>query len=199
MPPRPPAQIAVAAVLTAGACLVGGLGWPVPRRTTAGWQVAAVPPSLLVVVLATCGLCLLAGVLLTRPRSLGSPLATLTWWGVAVAALTGQVWNDLYLAALSTAGGGIVPVFGWVSTAVPAALVGLATRGAGREAHLRATLGTGIVTLPPVGLGWAFAAAGGPGDGLAGGLWSAGLLGVLPLALAIAATRPPLQPAAPVG
>jgi hypothetical protein len=198
MTPPPLTQAGAAAVLTAGACLVGALGWPVPRRTAAGWQVATVPPSLLVVVLATCGLCLVVGALLTRPGALGSPLATLTWWTVGIASLAGQVWNDLYLAALSTAGGGIIPVFGWVFTAVPVLLVGRATRGAGRAAHLRATLGTGIVTLPPVGLGWALA-AGGPGGGLAGGLESACLLGLLPLALAIAATRPPLEPAAPVG
>jgi hypothetical protein len=109
---------------------------------------------------------------------------------MAVASVLAQVWNDLYFAALADTGG-IIPVFDWLFTFVPALVVGLVVRRHGPAAHLRATIGVSVVSLPMLGLGWALAtqqdsilAA------LTGGLYTAAFFGVLPLVVAVAITRP---------
>jgi hypothetical protein len=181
---------AVAVALTVLACGVGALGWPLPERTTSGWQVTDVAPSLLALVLATAVLSLSVGTMLVR-RSLDSPGRTAIWVVLGSASMPAQVWNDLYLAALAGPGG-VIPVFGWAFTFVPAVAAGLLARSAGRVAHSRATLGTAVVTLPMVGLGWSlYGSADGVASGLFGSLWSAGILGVLPVLIALAITRPP--------
>jgi hypothetical protein len=187
-----PARIAGTAVLlTALASLLGSLRWPVPTRTTSGWQVADVAPSLLAAVIATGLVCLVTAAVLVRPGTLGSTAATATWWVLAVASVAAQVWNDLYFAALAT-DGGIIPVFDWLFSFVPALVVGLVARRSGPSVHLRATLGTGIVTLPMLGLGWALAAqADSLGTAVAGGLYAVAMFGALPLLVAFAITRPP--------
>jgi hypothetical protein len=189
---QPPALLAgVAAVLTVLACLVGTLRWPAPRRTTSGWQVADVAPSLLTVVIATGLVCLVVAALLVPARSLGSPAVAATWWGVAVASVFSQVWNDLYLAALADTGG-IIPVFLWLFTFAPALLVGLVARRHGRTVHLRATIATGVVTLPLLALGWALAAATeSVWHAVTGGLYTAVVFGAVPLAAAVLLTRVP--------
>jgi hypothetical protein len=189
--PRTVVLGAVAVGLTVAGCLVGALGWPVPERTTSGWQVAAVPGSLLVLVIGAAVVSLAVGTLLVRPTSLRSPVATVTWWSLGLASGFAQVWNDLYAAALG-GGGAVIPVLGWLFTFTPALLMGWVTRRSGRAAHLRATVGTGVVTLPMVGLGWAlYASSEGVPAGPLSGLWSTGILGVLPLLVAVAMTRPP--------
>ena len=187
---QPPALLGgVAVALTVLAALLGSLTWPVPRRVPSGWQVADVPPSLLALVGATGLGCLAVAALLVTPRSLGSRAATLTWWVLAAASVAAQVWNGLYLASLSSTGG-IIPVFLWLFTFVPALVVGLVTRRAGAAAHLRATLGIAVVTLPMLGLGWALAAQSDTvARALTGSLHTAAFFGVLPLVAAVALTR----------
>jgi hypothetical protein len=186
-----PVLLAGTAVTLSGlACLLGALRWPAPTRTTSGWQVADVDPSLLAMVVATGVVCLVIAAVLVTPRSLGSPVVAATWWVLAVASVVAQVWNDLYVAALADTGG-IIPVFAWTFTFVPALVVGLVARRHGPAVHLRATLGTGVVTLPMLTLGWALAAqADTVAVALAGGLYTAAFFGVVPLLVAVAVTRP---------
>ena len=187
---QPPALLGgVALALTVLAALLGSLTWPVPRRISSGWQVADVPPSLLALVGATGLGCLAVAALLITPRSLGSRAGTATWWVLAAASVAAQVWNGLYLASLSQTGG-TLPVFLWLFTFVPALVVGLVTRRSGAAVHLRATVGLAVVTLPMLGLGWPLAAqADTVGRALAGSLYTAAFLGVLPLVGAVALTR----------
>lgn len=191
--PRPPVLLAGAAVaLAVGACLLGSLGWARPERTTSGWQVAAVPASLLAVVVATGLVCLAVAVVLVRPSSLGLRPATGAWWAMALLSVGAQVWNDLYVAALGDDGGAVIPVFDWLFTFVPALVVGVVTRRQGRRTQLRATLGTGVVALPLLGLGWAlYGAFGGVAAGLGGGLYAAAVFGLVPFVLAVLLTRAP--------
>ncbi|MBY3554932.1 class-II aminoacyl-tRNA synthetase family protein [Modestobacter lapidis] len=187
---RSPALLAgVAVALTAAACLVGALDWPLPTRTTSGWQVADVAPSLLGMVIAVGVVSLVIAAVLVRPRTLGSPAVAATWWVMVVASVLAQTWNDLYFAALAGTGG-IIPIFDWLFTFVPALVVGLVARRHGRGVHLRATIGTGLVTLPMLGLGWALASqADTPAATLAGGLYTATVFGALPLVVAVLITR----------
>jgi hypothetical protein len=188
-----------AVVLTVLGCLLGALGWPRPAPTASGWQVTAVPAALLVLLVGTAFAGLAVGTLLVRP-SRHSPVVRATWWLLGLASVFAQVWNDLYLAALAGPGG-IIPVFGWAFSFVPAAVLGLLTRRAGRASHRRAVLGTAVVTLPMVGLGWAlYSSPDGVPTALLSALWSTGILGLLPVLLALAVTRPPPAPApAPAG
>ena len=188
---QPPALLAGTAVgLTALASLLGTQRWPTPTRTTSGWQVADVAPSLLAVVVGSGLVCLAVAAVLVTPRTLGSRLAAATWWGMAVASVLAQVWNDLYFAALA-GGGPIIPVFNWLFAFVPAMVVGLVTRRHGTAAHLRATIGTAVVTLPMLGLGWALATQQESAlAALAGGLYTTAFFGVLPLLVAVVITRP---------
>ena len=188
---QPPAQLAgIAVALTALACVIGALSWPAPTRTTSGWQVADVAPSLLALVAGTGLVCLAVAAALVAPRTLGSRTAAATWWVMAVAAVLAQVWNDLYFAALAGTGG-VIPVFDWLFTFVPALVVGLVVRRHGPAAHLRATIGTGVVTLPMLALGWALVSQQESTVGaLAGGLYATALFGALPLLVAVGVTRP---------
>jgi hypothetical protein len=139
----------------------------------------------------TTGLvCLAVAAVLVTPRTLGSRLATATWWVMAVTSVLAQVWNDLYFAALADTGC-IIPIFDWLFTFVPALVVGLVARRHGPAVHLRATIGIGVVTLPMLALGWGLAAqAGTLSHALAGGLYTSAFFGVLPLLVAVAITRP---------
>jgi hypothetical protein len=184
------AALVLASVLgTVGAALVGTLGWAVPRRTTSGWQVTDVPGELLAVLIATAVACVAGAALLTRPGRIG-PAVAATWWVMAAAAAFALVWDDLYLASLRGEGG-IIPVLDWAFTFVPALVVGLVARRRGPEAHLRTTIGIAVLTLPLSGLGWAVTSDEGTAVALAGAVYSAGLLGALPLAVAVLLTRPP--------
>lgn len=187
---QPPALLGGAAVaLTALAALVGTVRWPAPTRTSSGWQVADVAPSLFAAVFGTGVVCLLVAAVLIRPRTLGSSLVAATWWVLAVAAVLAQAWNDLYFAALADTGG-IIPVFIWVFTFVPTLAVGLVARRSGPAVHVRATLGVAVVTLPMLALGWALAAQSERlWHALAGGLYTAAVFGVLPFLAAAYLTR----------
>jgi hypothetical protein len=177
----------VTVLLTTGAALLGTLGWEVPTRTTSGWQVTDVPAELLAVLIATAAVCLAVAALLTRPGELG-PAVVATWWGMAAAAALALVWNDLYFASLR-GDGGIIPVFDWLFTFLPALLVGLVARRRGRTAHLRATMGIAVLTLPMFALGWAITSTADFGIAFAGALYTAGILGAVPLIVAVFLTR----------
>ena len=190
--------IGAATALTVAACAVGALGRPRPDPGH-GSGTAGVPASLLALLLVASAVCLLAGAVLTRPASLGTRTAVATWWLLVVLSLAGSAQQTVWLTSLDLWEEAI-PVFGWIYTALPAALVGLATARAGRSTHRRATLGTAVVTVPPVGLAWAVAAgADGFGSGLATGLWTAALLGAVPLAIAVVLTGRRVPRGAPVG
>ncbi|MGY1858008.1 hypothetical protein [Modestobacter sp. SYSU DS0290] len=196
--PGPLPLAAAAVLLTAAVGVVGSLDWPAPRRTLSGWQVADVPASLLALVVGAALVCLAVAALLTRPWALGSTAATATWGALAVAAAFAQGWNDVYFAALSDEGG-VIPVFDWLFTFVPVLLVGVAARSLGRRAHLRATVGMGVLTLPMLALGWALYGDAGLTEALFGSLYAAAIFGAVPLLIALAITRPGNRRPTPVG
>ncbi len=194
MPPRaaPPLIAGMAGALTVAASVAGALGWPVPDRTASGWQVTDVAPSLLLLVVGSAVVCLVVAAVLVRPATLGSALAAGTWWAMAVAAAAALVWHGVFLAALDATGGPVIPVFDWLFAFVPAFVVALASRRHGRAAQLRAALGTGVVTLPLVGLGWSLTdGSTGVLTAVLGGLYGAALFGLGPLAVATVLTLAP--------
>ena len=189
--------VAAAALLTVGAVLLGARSWAVPTRTTSGWQVIDVPTGVLTLLIAVAVVSGAVAAVLVRPHRSG-PLVAGRWWLLMAAAGAALVWNDLYLASLR-GDGGIIPVFDWAFTFVPALLIGLLTRRSGRAAHLLATLGTGVLTLPLLGLGWALVSDVGFGQTVGNALFSAGLFGVVPLVIAVGVTVPPTRRSTPVG
>lgn len=194
--PRPSLRLIGAGLgLTVLASLVGSFGWPAPRRTTSGWQVADVPPALLALVVGTAVVSAAVAVLLSRPGRLGLVVAT-TWWAVAGLAVAALVWNDVYLAALR-GDGGVIPVFAWLFTFLPVLLVGLVARRSGPVVHRRATLGLAVLVLPLFALGWPLASDARALVSFVGGLSSAVLFGLLPLAAAVFLSRAPRPPATP--
>jgi hypothetical protein len=179
----------VAGVLTLGAAVVGTAPWPLPAQGP-GWRVADVPPSLLVLVLGTAGICLAVAGVLVRPASLPGRLAPPLWWLAVLAAAFALGWNALHSAALSDlVVGAVLPVLDWLFTFLPAAVVGLATRRAGLRAQLRAMLGTAVVTVPLFTLGWALLDSSPGVVGVLEALHGGSLLGVLPVLLAVAGAR----------
>lgn len=178
-------------VLTCATTVLGALvPWPSPARTTSGWQVADVPASTAGLVAGAAVLCLVVAAVLVRPGSLPGRAAAVTWWVLALASAFALAWNALYSAALSAvASGAVIPVFHWLFTFVPAVVVGLTTRAAGPRAQLRATLGTALVTVPLFALGWALLLSSDVLDAVHGALWSTAVFGVVPLVVAVAATR----------
>jgi hypothetical protein len=75
-PGRDPFLLGGAAlVLAVLAALVGARGWPNPDRTTSGWQVADVSPSLLVLLAVVSVVCMAVAAALTRPWQLPWPVA----------------------------------------------------------------------------------------------------------------------------
>jgi hypothetical protein len=192
--PRPLVHLAGAAVaLTVVACLLGSLVWPLPERTLSGWQIADVPPSLFVLITGTAIGCLALVAALVRPASLGTRLARATWWALGFVSVFALIWNDLYFAALAgTEDGAVIPVFDWLFTFVPALVAGLVTRRRGRATQLRSAVGTAVVTLPMLGLGWSLTGR----DAsilraLSEGVYAAAVFGVVPLLIAIVLTRAP--------
>jgi hypothetical protein len=102
----------VATGLTLLACAIGAVGWPLPDRTTSGWQVAHVPAPLFAVVAGSAVVCLGVAAVLVRPRAFGSRLAAGAWLALVVAAAFALVWHAIFLAALVDTGDGpVIPVF----------------------------------------------------------------------------------------
>ena len=193
-PPGPAVLAGAVAALTVCACLAGARGWPLPRASGAGWQLTGVAPGLLALVTGTALVCAAAAAALVRPATLGGVPTVVTWWAVLLGSAVAGVWYDLTLAALARdADGAFIPVLDWLLPVAPAVLAALLVRRRGRATRLRAVLGTAVLTVPVLGLGWAVARSGeGFGAGLGGGLWSAVLLGAVPVAavLAFLGTRP---------
>ncbi|WNV73686.1 hypothetical protein [Geodermatophilus sp. DSM 44513] len=186
----PRAPMVAAGVLALGATLLGSLPWPRPRWAGASaWLLADVPVSLGVVVLATAVGCVGTAVRLTgsvEPLRRGD-VRTWLWLALLLIAAAALVWNALYAAALSTiAFGAVIPVFHWLFTFLPAVLAGalFASRG---QARWSAALGTGVVTVPLFALSWALLSPALSLDGILGTLWTTAVLGVVPLAVGIAA------------
>ena len=190
-PPGGSGPVAAAAVgFTCLVAAVGALGsWASPERITTGWQVADVPPSLLGLTLATAGVCLAVAAILVRPRDLPGRVAPAIWWAAVVTAAAALVWHDLFLAALGRTGDAAIPVIDWLFTLLPAAVVGLATRRAGSRTQLRAILGTAVVTLPLYALGWGLFSSAEGWSAVTNTLRATGFLGVIPLLVAVVATR----------
>ena len=199
-PPAPPARvelpwptIAVLAVLTVAAVLLGQRDWAVPERVLGGWQVGDVPSSLTVLLLAVTAVCLVAGAwaVLRDARLAPRDPAFAVWVLVSLLAAAALLWNALVLAAdAEFETGAIIPVLHWAFTFVPALLVGLAARNRGVARAVAAALATGVVTVPLFGLGWSlFASREAMAGGIGNSLWATALLGVGPLVIAAAISR----------
>jgi hypothetical protein len=198
--PRRPAGLVIAgATLTAVLALLGRQAWQLPERGPGG--VSDVPQSLLTFLLLCAAVCVWTAGRLVRPaETLRSPAAVGIWW--ALLAGSALVSGAAALSLASFAGTGERPADLLVRCAVPvvpAVLAGVLARDAGRTARIRAALGTGLVTLPLDGLGWALlSSAGRSTAGLGDVLAMTGLAGAAPLALAVAfvaADRRDRQPA----
>ena len=189
-----------AVVLAVLAALVGARGWPRPDRTSSGWQVADVSTSLLVLLAVASVVCVAVAAVLTRPWQLPWPVAAV-WWLFALVAVFAHGWNNLYFAALADPGGGaIIPVFDGFFTFIPALVVALAAIPTGRHAQLRAGLGTAVVGVPLLALGWAvYSAPGGYLSASLGSLWPTAFFGVAPVAVALALTVPLNPRSTPTG
>jgi hypothetical protein len=185
--------VAVIAVLTVVAAVVGTLEWPLPERVSGGWQIADVPTSLIALLTVSTLICLLAATALTVRSArlrLGEP-AALGWLLIVLAATGALVFNALVLAAdAAVVVGAVIPVLHWLFTLVPALLAGAVAARRGSAAATAAALGTGVVTVPLFALGWAlFLSRESFLMGVLNALWNTGLLGVLPLVIGVAIAR----------
>ncbi len=180
-------------VLTVGAVLLGQRDWAVPERVLGGWQIAELPASLTVLLLAVTGVCLLAGAwaALGDARLALRDRAFAVWLLVSLLAAAALIWNALVMAADAEFGtGAIIPVFHWAFTFVPALLAGLAARGLGAVRAVAVALSTGVVTVPLFGLGWSLLSSReSVTAGTGSALWITALLGVGPLVIAAAISR----------
>lgn len=139
-------------VLTVMVTVMAAFPWPRPERAmTSFWQVSDVPPALWALLLGTAVVCMSCAVIL-GPRDAGvrpRDAAVVAWKGLLLLATGALVWNALYAAALSvTFHGGLIPIFHWLFTFVPAVLAGGLFGSRGRATRWAAALGTGVVTVP---------------------------------------------------
>ena len=175
--------------VTVLAALAGGWGWPRPDRTLTGWQVTAVPASLLVLLVGAALVCVASAVAVTPRACLGGLAARAAVWSAVVLSVAAQVWNDLYFAAMSADTG---PIMLRLFTFVPALVATVVTRRLGRRAQFRAALGTGVATVPMVALGGAlYRQTEGLLTATIGGVYTAVVFGVLPIVVAVAVLRSP--------
>lgn len=180
-------------LLGVGAVLLGQRDWAVPERVLGGWQVADVPSSLTVLLLAVTGACLLAGAWAVRGDARLAPRDPVfaVWLLVSLLAAAALIWNALVMAAdAEFETGPIIPVFHWAFTFVPALLAGLAARGRGAGPAVAVALGTGVVTVPLLALGWSLLSSReSMSAGTGSALWATAILGVAPLAIAAGISR----------
>jgi hypothetical protein len=192
-PRLPWTTVAVTAVLTVVAILLGQRDWAVPERVLRDWQVAAVPSSLTALVLGLTATCLVVGAAVTLREAALRPRdpAFLVWLAVSLLAAAALIWNALVMAAdAEFETGAIIPIFHWAFTFLPALLTGLAARGLGPARTVAAALGTGVVTLPLFGLGWSLLhSRESPAAGIGNSLWTTAVLGAVPLVVAAAIAR----------
>ena len=183
---HPAGLLCAGAALTVVLALLGRQPWQLPDRGTAG--VVAVPQSLLTFLLLCAALCVWSAGRLSRPaETLRSSCAARLWWALLAGAALISVAADLSLA--SFAGTGQRPADLLVRCAVPlvpAVLAGFLAADAGRPARVQAALGTGLVTVPLGGLGWALLSSAGRSAGLGDVLAMTALAAGAPLAVAVA-------------
>ena len=146
---RPAAAIVTLTVLVT---LVAAYPWPRPERAmTSIWQVSDVPVALWGLLVGTAAVCVLSAVVL-GPRGAGvrpGDPAVVAWKVLLLLAAAALVWNALYAAALSaTSYGGLMPIFHWSFTLVPALLAGGLFGSRERATRWAAAFGTGVVTVP---------------------------------------------------
>lgn len=186
-----PGAARVGVVLTLLASAAGLRAWAAPQRVYSGWQVAAVPASVWVLLVLAVVVCVIPAFELLR-RSLGvraSHPAMWVWSTVMVVAVGALVFNALVLAADgAVAVGAAIPIFHWAFTAVTALLAGVGTALAapGRSGvGVVASVASGVVTLPLFALGWALCTSHPPGlvSVLATPQFTA-ILGLIPLVVA---------------
>ena len=177
--------VVLGAALTVVLALLGSQPWQLPVR--AGSAVAEVPQSLLTFLLLCAAGCVWTAGRAVRPAQLlGSAVAVRLWWLLLAGAAVVSVTATLSLA--SYAGTGARPgelLARCAVPVVPALLAGVLARAEGRTARLRAALGTGLVTVPLLGLGWSLLASASAAD-LSDVLGMTLLAGVAPLALTVA-------------
>jgi hypothetical protein len=178
---RPVGLVAVGAALTVVLALLGRQAWQLPHRGPSG--VTDVPQSLLTFLLLCAALCVWTAGRLVRPAH------AQLWRALLAGAALVSVAADLSLA--SFAGTGQRPddlLLRCLVPLVPAVLAGLLTADAGRAARIRAAVGTGLVTVPLGGLGWALlSSAERSAAGVSDVLAMTALAAVAPLAVAVAA------------
>ena len=185
--PRLAGPLLVGAALTVVLALLARQPWQLPSRGAGG--VADVPQSLLTFLLLAAAACVWVAGRAVRPaETLPSAGAARLWWGLVSGAALVSVAAALSLA--SYAGTGDRPADLVVRCAVPlvpAVLAGVLAADAGRAARVRAALGTGLVTVPLGGVGWALlSSAGRSTAGLGDVLGMTALTAVAPLLLAVA-------------
>jgi hypothetical protein len=185
--------VGVITVLTGVAVVVGARPWALPERVLGGWQVAAVPGSLIALLAVSTVVCLVVATALTMrgERLRPSRPAGVAWLAIVVVAAGALVFNALVLAAdASYVVGAIIPVLHWLFTLVPALLAGAVSARRGAAAAAIAALGTGVVTVPLFALGWALFASREPFVGaVAWSLQLTAILGALPLLVAVGLAR----------
>lgn len=185
-PLRPAGLVAVGAVLTVVLALMGRQPWQLPTRD--GGAVADVPQSLVTFLLLSTALCVWAAGRLACPAAtLRSASAAQTWWVLLGGAALVSLAATVSLASLAGNEGPADLLARAAVVAVPAVLAGFVARFDGRAARVRLALGTGLVTVPLCGLGWALlSSSAGSTAGLADVLAMTGMAAGAPLALAVA-------------
>jgi hypothetical protein len=122
------------------------------------WMVSAVPGSVWILVLGSTAACVAAAVGLTARAVDLRARSSLTWAWVGLLALSAAalVWSAIYNSALSTIDfGAPIPIFNWLFSFAPAFLAGVVFAQRSREERYAVALGTGVVTVPLIGLSWA--------------------------------------------
>ncbi|MCZ2807422.1 hypothetical protein O2W18_20130 [Modestobacter sp. VKM Ac-2983] len=185
-PLHPAGLVAVGAALTVVLALLGRQQWELPTR--AGGSVTDVPQSLGTFLVLATALCVWAAGRLTRPAAiLRSATAVQTWWALLGGAAVVSLAATLSLASFAGVEGPGDVVARCAVIAVPAVLAGVVARHDGRAARVRLALGTGLVTVPLCGLGWALLSSSARSTaGLADVLAVTGIAAAAPLALTVA-------------
>jgi hypothetical protein len=182
---HPAALVAVGAVLTVVLALLGRQPWQLPTRD--GGAVADVPQSLVTFLLLSAALCVWAAGRLTRPAAtLRSATAARTWWALLGGAAVVSLAATVSLASFAGYEGPGDLLARCAVVAVPAVLAGFIARHDGRTARIRLALGTGLVTVPLCGLGWALLSSSARSTaGLTDVLTMTGMAAAIPLTLAV--------------
>ncbi|MCZ2820153.1 hypothetical protein O2V63_07425 [Modestobacter sp. VKM Ac-2977] len=183
-PLHPAGLVAVGAVLTVVLALLGRQPWQLPTRD--GGAVADVPQSLVTFLLLSAVLCVWTAGRLTRPAATLRSATAQTWWALLGGAAVVSLAATVSLASFAGYEGPGDLLARCAVVAVPAVLAGFVARYDGRAARIRLAVGTGLVTVPLCGLGWALLSSSARSTaGLADVLTMTGMAAAIPLALAV--------------